>query len=262
MKSVTSRALVAVVATALSLGGLSAVYAQATAPAASSTTQPGTPGPMGPWGAHHRNLQDWGMHGGRMGPGMMMGGMMGGMASLGEGPRARLLNLVCSDRGAEAIDIAFVRLSYRLKPTADQQAAFDALKSTALEEQAKFADACKTAAPQAGQKTDPVQAMKDRITLETARLAAMNAILPKFEALYSSLDDAQKAALTPQRRFGQGPAGHPRMMGQWDGQWHGRMGGQWHGPRGPWSNDQDGQPPAATPQSAPSDDSTSGSTTL
>lgn len=183
------------------------------------------------------------------------------MASWGQGPRARLLNLVCSDRGAEAIDIAFVRLSYRIQPTADQQAAFDALKSTAMDEQTKFADACKTARPAAGAKADPVQMMKDRITLETARLSAMNAILPKFEALYSSLTDAQKAKLTPRARMGAGGPGQ-RMMrqGPMGGQWQGMMGRQW-GHRGPGWNNQASQP-SAPADKAPADDSSSSSTTL
>lgn len=234
MKSITSRALIAVVATALSLGGLSAVYAQSTAaPAAPNTAKPAAMGQMGARGGHHH-----------MGPGARTNQQK--MAPWGNGMRANLVNLVCSDRGAEALDIAFVRLSYRLKPTPDQQAAFDDLKSTALQEQTKFSDACAGVRPRAdaGQKPDPVEMMKARITLETARLAAMNAVLPKFETLYSSLTDEQKAALMPSRMGGQGPAwGQHRWFGN---QMRGQMGGQWQG-RMP------GQGPAMM-QDSPSDD--------
>ena len=40
-----------------------------------------------------------------------------------------LLDLVCADNGAERTEIGFVRLSYRLELTPEQQTLFDDLKS-------------------------------------------------------------------------------------------------------------------------------------
>jgi hypothetical protein len=222
MKSITSKALVALLATGLSLAGIWTVSAQNTpAPDTASPSVPGGPANAAPgpdmrsmhrhmghpgWRMGGPGMQHWGMGGQGMqhwrmnsGPHGMWGMHERGMADWGRGLRGRLMNVVCSPRGAEAIDIAFVRLSYRLDLTSEQQPLFDALKATALDEQKSFAEACQSARPAPGHRPDAVERMKSRITLETARLAALNAILPKFEALYSSLTDQQKAALTPRR---------------------------------------------------------------
>lgn len=126
-----------------------------------------------------------------------MGKMRGGMHKGG------LLNLVCSENGAERLEIGFVRLAHRIELTAEQQPLFDDLKATALTAQTGFADKCATARPAKDDaqatRPDMVTALKTRLELDTARLAAMNTVLPKLEALYAALTDAQKAALQPRQ---------------------------------------------------------------
>jgi hypothetical protein len=119
----------------------------------------------------------------------------GGMGRGGAG----ILGLVCSDRGAEALEISFVRLSHRLDLTAEQTKLFDAFKTNALTTQTSFADACKAAMPDrtADAKPDLLERLKAGIAVDEARLTALNAVLPDFEAFYSSLTDEQKASLMP-----------------------------------------------------------------
>jgi hypothetical protein len=121
------------------------------------------------------------------------------MRDAGPGRGAGILGLVCSSNGAEALEIAFVRLSHSLELTAEQQPLFDALKSKALTTQTGFADECQTAMPDrtADTRPDLLERLKSGLAVEEARLTAMNAILPDFEAFYSSLTDAQKADLLP-----------------------------------------------------------------
>lgn len=122
------------------------------------------------------------------------------------GPGAGLVNLACSPRGAEALEIAFVRLSYRLDLTDTQQPLFDDLKTAALDAQKNFADTCKAARSDATAKADPLAAYKARIAVESAHLDALNSVMPKFETFVGSLDDAQKAKLVPQRHNRRGQA--------------------------------------------------------
>ncbi len=125
----------------------------------------------------------------------------------GRGPG--ILGLVCSDRGAEALEIAFVRWSHRLDLTAEQEKLFDALKTKALTTQTSFADECQAALPDrtADARPDLLEGLKARLAVEEARLTAMNGILPDFEAFYTSLTDAQKADLTPRMGFRARPDG-------------------------------------------------------
>ena len=126
---------------------------------------------------------------------------------MGPGRGAGILGLVCSDRGAEALEIAFVRWSHRLDLTAEQQELFDALKTKALTTQTSFADECQAARPDrtADPAQDLIESLKARLAIEEARLTAMNDILPDFEAFYTSLTDEQKADLMP--RMGHRGAG-------------------------------------------------------
>lgn len=119
----------------------------------------------------------------------------------GPGRGAGILGLVCSDKGAEALEIAFVRLSHRLDLTAEQQPLFDAFKAKALTTQTSFADDCQNAMPDRTAETRPdlLERLKAGLAVDEARLTAMNAILPDFEAFYGSLTDAQKADLMPAR---------------------------------------------------------------
>ena len=128
-----------------------------------------------------------------------------------------ILGLVCSDRGAEALEIAFVRWSHALDLTAEQQPLFDALKTKALTTQTSFADDCQAAMPDrtADTKPDLLEGLKARLAIEEAKLTAMNEILPDFEKFYASLTDEQKADLMP-RGFGRHDGPGDRM-GRGDG---------------------------------------------
>jgi hypothetical protein len=126
----------------------------------------------------------------------------GGGPGMGRG--AGILGLVCSEDGAERLEIAFVRMSHDLDLTDAQQPLFDALKSKALTTQTSFADECAAARPDrtADERPDLLEGFKARLQIEEARVAALNAVLPEFEAFYASLTDEQKADLMP--RMGRG----------------------------------------------------------
>lgn len=130
--------------------------------------------------------------------------------------RGGILDLVCSERGAEQLEIAFVRLSHRLDLTAKQTPLFDDLKATALSAQTSFADTCAAARPakDAAARPDLVERMKTRVAIETAHVEAINTVLPKLEALFAALSDEQKASLQPKGDRGQkGPKGPMSQMG-------------------------------------------------
>jgi hypothetical protein len=149
----------------------------------------------------------------------------------GPGRAGGILGLVCSDRGAEALEIAFVRWSHALDLTAEQQPLFDALKTKALTTQTSFADDCQAAMPDrsADAKPDLLEGLKARLAIEEAKLTAMNEILPDFEKFYGSLTDAQKADLMP-RGFGQHDNGPDDRMGRGDGPGRDAPGGMFRMP--------------------------------
>ena len=185
----TSLAIVALVATTIGLGTALPAFAQAapTPPAAPSATAPADQN------APH------GMRQGGMGQHRIAG------PGRGMGP-AGLLMLACSDKGAEALEIALVRMSHRLDLTADQQALFDAFRTKALTTETSFADTCKTSRPDrtADVKPDALARLKAGLAVDQARLTAMTDVLPDFEALFNSLSDKQKANLLPHRDWGMG----------------------------------------------------------
>lgn len=122
----------------------------------------------------------------------------------GGGWRDGLLDVVCSDRGAEMLDIAFVRASYRLDLTEAQKPLFEALKTAAMSAQADFADTCAAARTTDQAQADLLGTIKSRLAIDTARIEAINSTLPALTAFYDSLTDAQKAALAPHRHGGKG----------------------------------------------------------
>jgi hypothetical protein len=187
MKTLTTTALVAIVAGTIGFATLTPAFAQ-------QAPDPGQPGQQ--MQGHMPG------HFGHDGNGRMRN-------ARGPGNQGGLLALVCSDQGAERAEIGFVRLAYRLELTPEQQTLFDDLKSSALTAQTQFADQCEApAAPTAdAQPTlpNPVEGLTAQIGNDTLRLDLMEGLLPKLEAFYNSLTDAQKAALQPQRgRDGQG----------------------------------------------------------
>lgn len=161
------------------------------------------------------------------------------------GPRGGFIDVTCSDRGAEGIEHAFVSLSYRVDLTDEQKPVFDDLKATALGAQADFAETCTAAvdAVRDNGDADMLQRMQTRLAIETARIEALETVLPKFETFYNGLSDEQKASLQPRRHEGreQGERGPGRHPG------HERPGAE-----------RPAAPPApenpATPEDAPSED--------
>lgn len=120
----------------------------------------------------------------------------------GPGGRGTLLNLVCSDEGAERAEIGFVRFAYRLELTPEQQTLFDDLKSATLTAQTQFADQCAQPAAATAEAPatapNPVERLTAQLGNDTIRLELMQGLLPKLEAFYNSLTDEQRATLQPQ----------------------------------------------------------------
>jgi hypothetical protein len=209
MKSLTTTALAALFAgTAGALALMPAAFAEdaTTAAVAAAPTQPAPP-----LDASRDDMR----------PGNGMRGMMQRGPGAFGGPRADVFDLACGPRGAEALEIALVHLQYAVQPTAAQQPLLDTLKTTALADQKTFAEACKTALGDAkpdDAKTDLLARLQARLAVDTAKVAALSDVLPKFKAFYDSLTPEQKAKLTPPRmeaHFGfNGPMGQmgPRGM--------------------------------------------------
>ena len=109
-----------------------------------------------------------------------------------------LMMLACSPSGAEQLEIALVRLSYRLQLTDTQKPLFEAFRSKALTTATSFADACKSATPdQSAGQPDLLVRLKARLAIDAARVSALEGVLPDFETLYNSLTDTQKQAIGP-----------------------------------------------------------------
>ena len=135
-----------------------------------------------------------GMRGDRDGRRMMRhrGGEMGG----------GILALVCAENGGDRLEHMLLSIEQRTDPTADQQALYDAFKSAATSAQSDFAATCAAALPSdatAAADTDLVDRLTTRHDLAKAQVAAMDTVLPAFEAFYDSLSDEQKQALEPRR---------------------------------------------------------------
>ena len=131
------------------------------------------------------------------------------------------------ERGAEAVEIALVRLTHRLDLTEAQKPLLETLKSEALAAAETFrsqTESLRPTRPAAGetaQRPDAAQMLENRIALEKAHLAALEAVQPAFAAFFDSLTDTQKAELAPargeradgpqRRHFGQQGENGPRQ---------------------------------------------------
>jgi hypothetical protein len=198
MKTISKTALVALTAASVGLAGIgTSAFAQTATP--TQVEAPGKPGE----GAHRFHREGPGGHGG-LAERRMMIHHAGGPGT--HGPRGfGLINF----GNAEALEIAFVRLSYAIDMSEDQQALFDTLKTDALSAQADFATATEGLRfdRRAEERPDIVDIFNNRIAIETARLEAMQAVQPSFEAFFSSLSDEQKAELAPRRAHFERPGG-------------------------------------------------------
>lgn len=104
-----------------------------------------------------------------------------------------IVHFFCSVNGAPRLEIALNNLSDRLTLAADQTTLFDAFKTALLTAQTGFADACQLPAAGADTQLNPVEQLNLSVSNETARIAAIDSVLPSFEAFYNSLSDTQKA---------------------------------------------------------------------
>jgi hypothetical protein len=118
-----------------------------------------------------------------------------------DGMRGGLLAFICSPRGADRLEHLLLTVEQRTDVTGDQVGLFDAFRTAALTAQTTFADACATAMPERTERgsIDLAQRLRIRQDIAKAHVAAMDAVLPAFEAFYNSLTDAQKLALEPRR---------------------------------------------------------------
>jgi len=188
MKTISTTAIVALMTASIGLGAIAPTLAQETTAPAATQAQP-----AGPDGAER---------GFRNGPGMRQGGGMG---------------LLSIERGAEAIEIAIVRLTHAIDLTDQQPVLLEALKTDALAAAAAFetaTDGLRPTPPAEGETAalpDISERFDNRIALESARLDALQAVQPAFTAFFDSLTDEQKAELVPER--GQRMAGMGKQHG-------------------------------------------------
>ena len=201
MKTISTTAILALMTASIGLGAMAPALAQDATPAApAAQTQPADPAASGERGF-------------RNGPGMRQGG-----------------GLFDFRGGAEAIEIAIVRLSHAIELTDEQAVLLETLKSDALAAAAAFeaaTEGLRPTPPAEGETAavpDISERFDNRIAIETAHLAALEAVQPAFTAFFDSLTDEQKADLAPER--GERMGKHQGGFGQ-----HGGMGGQ--GPMGP-----------------------------
>ena len=201
MKTISTTAIVALMTTAIGLGAIAPSTAQETT--APATTQ-----------AQAADSASGAERGFRNGPGMRHGGGMG------------LFNI---ERGAEAIEIAIVRLSHAIEMTDEQTVLLEALETDALAAAAAFEAATNGLRPtppaegESAERPDISERFDNRIALESARLDALEAVQPAFTAFFDSLTDEQKADLVPERGDRQN---HMGKQGDRGGHRDGHHGGQ------------------------------------
>ncbi|UJW86800.1 Spy/CpxP family protein refolding chaperone [Devosia sp. SL43] len=188
MKTITKTAIVALMTAAVGFTAIAPTFAQDATPAPTQEQAFRQGGP----GSHLR--QD------RNGPG-----------------RGGFLEFFGPGTSTEAIEIALVRLSHAIELTTEQQALFDTLKIDALAAAETFSTAVEGLRPtpvegQTAERPEFSEMFENRIALETAHLAALEAVQPSLTAFFDSLTDEQKAELLPQRPN--------RNGGQHQGQMH------------------------------------------
>lgn len=200
MKSITKSAIVALLTATVGLSAIAPGFAQDAAPTQTAEARP--QGGNGPDFRHGNN-------------GPRQGGGFGG-------------DIIGLDRGAEAVEVALVRLSHRIDLTAAQQPLFDTFRTAALAAADDLATATEGLRPIPATEGETATApdisarLENRIAIETARLAALKAVQPSAAAFFDSLTAEQLAQLTPQRPDRNGAPGGfgkggPRHQDQQEG---------------------------------------------
>lgn len=143
----------------------------------------------------------------------------GNRMQMRRGGAGQILGMVCSEKGADRLQHMLLNIEQRTDPTADQQALFDTFEASAIQAQTDFAAACATARPdpEQAEATDLVDRIGARLEIQQARLDAMSAVLPDFEAFYDSLSDEQKQAMQPRRNADKAGQRGGKHDGQRDG---------------------------------------------
>lgn len=177
MKTISTKIILAMMTATLGLTAIAPAMAQPSAPSAETqSADTARPGPKSFRAGHD---------GPRRGDGM------GG-----------LLNF---ERGAEAIDIAVVRLTHRLDLNDEQKNLLDTLRTDALAASEELTAATEGLRPtppaeaEAPAAPDFSQSLANRIAFDSARLDALKSIQPAATAFLDSLTEAQKAELMPDR---------------------------------------------------------------
>jgi len=158
-------------------------------------------------GAYAQRGNFWDGHKGRH-----FGG--GGMMSLAfGGPNFRM----CRGESGEAADHMLVRVEHRVKPTSEQEAAFEEFKTATRAAAAKLHEACPERADneERGKRTPIDRLARTQAGLE-ASLEALKIFRPAAEKFYTALSDDQKSKLERRGRGGEGK-GHRRWRDRDEG---------------------------------------------
>jgi len=115
-----------------------------------------------------------------------------GMAARG-GAGGGFMKMVCSSDGAAKIEKGLSKMSERLELTDEQKLLFNNLKTASLSAQTAYADNCTT--PDKNKDADFIDRIKTHQTNASARITAVNEVLPELEVFFDSLSDEQKAKL-------------------------------------------------------------------
>lgn len=115
---------------------------------------------------------------------------------LGAGGLA-LVAMACSPEGGTMLETRIDAAAEQLDLSDEQSSLYDDFKTAALSAHTQFAETC--AAVIDDRPDDLVEALRTRQAMLTARLDAIDSVLPSFEALYDSLTDAQKLELVKMR---------------------------------------------------------------
>lgn len=125
-----------------------------------------------------------------------------------------LFAALCGDDAADKRSEMFDQFEEKIKPTGDQTALWDALKSTVTTAGTDFSESC-DAIKSTETETAP-ENMAKRMAMMEARLAFSGAVLPAFESFYDSLTEDQIAELKMHPE-GRGRSGHRGHQGSHDG---------------------------------------------